>query len=104
MKKLICAFFATLSIAQADTLATAPNGAGGLLVLTDVPCSESSSFYAYTSHPNAETQFGCWFSDSSMVHITWRGGVVRSYELTGWNVNQDILKKMRSRSKGSTTL
>lgn len=101
MKKLFCIFFATLSIAHADTLATAPNNAGGLLVLTDVPCEGTRQYHAYTSHPSSETMFGCWFSDSSMVHITWKNGSVRSYELTGWEVNQEVLRKMRSKGKNS---
>ena len=102
MKKLFCILFATLSIAQADTLATAPNNAGGLLVLTDVPCEGTKKYHAYTSHPSSETQFGCWFSDSSMVHITWRNGSVRSYELDGWEINLEVLRKMRSKPKGTT--
>lgn len=104
MKKLLCIFFATLSIAQADTLATTLNNAGGLLVLTDVPCEGTRQYHAYTSHPTAETQFGCWFSDSSMVHITWRNGSVRSYDLNGWDINQDVLRRMRAKTRNSTNL
>ena len=99
MKKLICLFLATLSIAYADTLATTPNNAGGLLVLTDVPCDGTRGFHVYSSSPNSDTLFGCWFSDSSMVHITWRNGSVRSYELTGWEINEQVLRKMRTRNK-----
>ena len=99
MKKLICIFFATLSIAYADTLATSPNNAGGLLVLTDVPCEGSKGFHVYSSSPNSDTLFGCWFSDSVMIHITWKDGSVRSYDFTGWQVNVEVAKKLKSKNR-----
>lgn len=101
MKKLVCIFLATLSIAQADTLATSPNNANGLLVLTDVPCESTNQFHAYSTNPTSDTLFGCWFSDSSMVHITWKNGSVRSYPLTGWNVNSEVSKKMKPKTKNN---
>lgn len=101
MKKLICIFLATLSIANAETLATTPNGVKGLIVLTDVPCDSSSQFYVYTTSPTSDTVFGCWFIDSSMIHISWKNGSIRSYDFTGWDVNKEVLKKMKEKNKNN---
>ena len=101
MKKLVCIFLATLSIAQADTLATSPNNANGLLVLTDVTCEGTNQFHVYSTNPTGNTLFGCWFSDSSMVHVTWKDGSVRSYPLENWNINKDVAKKMKSKTKNN---
>ena len=102
MKKLICIFLATLSIAHADTLATTPNGVNGFIVLTDVPCESSSGqFHVYSTSPTSDTLFGCWFSDSSMVHITWKNGSIRSYDFTGWEINKEVSRRMKSKNKNN---
>lgn len=99
MKKLICIFLATLSIAHAEVVATAKNNANGLLVLTDEPCEGTAKYFAYSSSDSASTQFGCWFSDSVMIHITWKDGSVRSYDFTGWQVNVEVAKKLKSKNR-----
>jgi hypothetical protein len=99
MKKLICIFLATLSIANAEVVASVKNNANGLLVLTDEVCEGNSKFFAYSTSDSANTQFGCWFSDSLMIHITWRDGSVRSYDFTGWQVNVEVAKKLKSKNR-----
>ena len=98
MKKLICIFFATASIAYADTFATYRNSAGGQIVLTDVPCDGTTQYVAYASSPRSDTLFGCWFSDSTMIHVTWKDGSIRSYEFDGWNVNMEVAKRLKAKN------
>lgn len=98
MKKLICIFLTTASMAYADTLATHPNSAGGQIVLTDVPCEGVVKYVVYSSSPRSDTLFGCWFSDATMIHITWNDGSTRAYEFDGWNVNMEVSKKMKAKN------
>ena len=100
MKKLFLGLSLVLSqFCNAETVATARNSGGGLIVLTDVSCTKESGFVAYSNHPSARTQFGCWWSDSTMVHITWSDGDFRSYELSGWTVNTEVANRMRRKEK-----
>ena len=100
MKKLLIALFLIAGSAHADTVATANNNAGGMLVITDIPCNNSSGWYAYASARTVSTLFGCWWSDQTMVHITWNDGDVRSYPLNIWDVNLEIAKKLGDKNKG----
>lgn len=88
-----------LQVCNADTVATARNSGGGLMVLTDVDCNGNRGFVAYSSHPSFRTQFGCWWSDNSMVHITWTDGEMRSYELSTWTVNVEVANRMRKKDR-----
>ena len=102
MKKLLLIALLAFKCAYADTAATFPNNAGGLTVLTDVQCDRQRGFYAYSQNPRGSTQFGCWWSDSTMVHITWNDGELRSYTFTGMDLNLPVLNRMRARqNKGN---
>lgn len=90
--------------AKADTVGWMPNNGGGKIVITDKDCqSDSRQFMAYTTSSSISTQFGCWFSDDVMVHITWEStGSFKSYPLENWNINSDVLKRLRQRLKGGS--
>ena len=87
------------STVYADTVATMLNNSGGKIVLTDKDCqSDSRQFMAYTTSNSVSTQFGCWFSDDSMVHITWEStGAFKSYALEDWNVNAEVAKRLKKK-------
>jgi hypothetical protein len=95
MKKLLLSLILAVSPVLADTVATMNNDGGGIMVLTDVPCKDGGGYHMYSQSPNYRTLFGCWWSDSSMVHVTWYDGEVRSYPLALWRVNLEVARRMR---------
>ena len=98
MKKILVLLLLSLSAhANADTVAWMQNQGGGKIVLTDKDCQEDSrQFMAYASSNSISTQFGCWFSDDMMVHITWSStGNFKSYPIENWNINQEALNKLK---------
>lgn len=97
MKPLITLSLCMALTAWADTIATVPNTADGKMVLTDIKCTDKPGWVVYSSSPKATTQFGCWFSDDSMVHITWSDGDFRSYPLNRWEINFDVLQRLRNK-------
>ena len=95
MKKLFLSLVLAVSPVLADTVATMTNDNGGIMVLTDVSCRDGSGYHMYSQSPNYRTLFGCWWSDSSMVHVTWSDGEIRSYPLALWRVNIEVARRMR---------
>jgi len=95
MKKLLLSLILAASPVLADTVATLNNDNGGIMVLTDVPCKGEGGYHIDSQSPNYRTLFGCWWSDSSMVHVTWTDGEVRSYPLSVWRVNIEVARRMR---------
>ena len=95
MKKLFLSLILAAAPVLADTVATMSNDSGGIMVLTDVSCRDGSGYHMYSQSPNYRTMFGCWWSDSSMVHVTWSDGEVRSYPLGLWRVNIEVTRRMR---------
>ena len=95
MKKLALILAFLSACAYADTIATTENKAGGTVILTDVPCKNGSGYYVYSQSPTASTQFGCWWSDDAMVHITWSDGDVRSYPFNIFRVNKKNSDRLR---------
>lgn len=87
MKKLLLILLLATT-ANADTIATAENNNGGLLVLTDVQCKEKKTLVAYSTNKNNQTLFGCWFLDDSFVFITWNDGDTRTYPFYIWNMRK----------------
>lgn len=105
MKKILVLLLLCLSAhVSADTVGWMPNNGGGKIVITDKDCqSDSRQFMAYTTSSSISTQFGCWFSDDVMVHITWEStGSFKSYPLENWNINDSVIKRLRQRLKGSS--
>lgn len=104
MKKILFVCFMLVSnMVVADTVGWMANNGGGKIVLTDKDCqSDSRQFMAYASSASIGTQFGCWFSDDAMVHITWESTeTLRSYPLEQWNINSEVAKRLRQRLKSS---
>ena len=62
------------------------NDGGGKIVLTDENCKRGMGKVAYSTHPTARTQLGCWTADDLAVHIQWNGNDLRSYDYEGWYV------------------
>jgi hypothetical protein len=86
MKKFLAIGLLLSANCFADTIATSPNQSGGMFVLTDVKCTNEAGLVAYTTKPNSNTGFGCWFVDDNFVHINWKAVGLRSYELSGWTM------------------
>ena len=106
MKKLLVILMLGLSTqVMADTVGWMHNNGGGKIVLTDKDCQEDSrQFMAYATSNSVSTQFGCWFSDDVMVHITWSStGSFKSYALENWNINGEVLRRLRQRLKGNSS-
>lgn len=104
MKKILVLLLLSLSVhANADTVGWMPNNGGGKIVLTDKDCPDDArQFMAYTTSSTVSTQFGCWFSDDVMVHITWSStGSFKAYPLENWTLNESVIKRLRQRIKGS---
>ena len=104
MKKLLLVALLFSFNAHADTVAWLENQSGGKIVLTDATCPDDPrQFTAYGTSPSISTQFGCWFSDDMMVHITWsKSGNFKSYPLELWNVNDNVAKKLRRKNQDSS--
>lgn len=106
MKKMLALLLLCLSAAhvKADTVAWMDNNGGGKIVLTDKTCNtDARQYLAYASSNSISTQFGCWFSDDIMVHITWeRSGNFKSYPLDDWNINTEVARKLKKKQNGST--
>lgn len=86
MKKLFLALALVLQICNAETIATQPNVAGGMIVLTDVKCKTGKSMVAYGTTKDGQTSFGCWFLDDNFVFIRWDDGTVRTYPFDVWQM------------------
>lgn len=101
MKKILVSLLLCLSAAaaNADTVGWMYNNGGGKIILTDRDCEgDARQFMAYASSQSVSTQFGCWFSDDSMVHITWTAsGNFKSYPLESWTLNNEVVKRLRQR-------
>ena len=102
MRKLTLTLLLACMGAHADTVGMVNNKGGGVIVLTDVSCKTESGYYVYSQLPNAPTQFGCWWSDDAMVHITWSDGEFRSYPLNAFTVNHRNADRMRARENRKT--
>jgi hypothetical protein len=105
MKKIVVLLLLCLSAhASADTAAWMPNNGGGKIVLTDKDCPDDARQYmAYTTSNTISTQFGCWFSDDLMVHITWSStGSFKSYPLENWTLNSEVIRRMKNRLNKSS--
>lgn len=87
MKKLILILMLATA-AHADTVATAQNNGGGLLVLTDIKCKDKKSMVAYSTLPNARTGVGCWFIDDNFVFILWDDNDLRTYPFEIWDTKR----------------
>ena len=90
MRKLLIALAMLPALAQAEALFETTNKGGGKIVLTDEYCNDNRYRLAYATHPDIETQMGCWTADNSSIHIKWYEGELRSYNYSGW---VDLRKK-----------
>jgi hypothetical protein len=66
-------------MAHADTVATATNASGGMIVLTNTKCSNKTGMVAYTNDNVGRTTLGCWFAEDTFVFVAWSDGDVRTY-------------------------
>ena len=87
MKKLLLTLLLAVGVAQAATVATTKNEAGGMAVLTDLPCEgRKDTFIAYTVYSGSRTLFGCWAMDDNFIFIRWSDGDVRTYPFHIWDI------------------
>ena len=82
MKKILFAIALLLSLnSYADTLATLPNNAGGLMYFSDVQCDGKGSAWkvVYSTNSTGQTFWGCWFFLDSMIHVQWNSGKTSAF-------------------------
>ncbi len=84
MIRLLLALLMIPAMGKAEALFETANTGGGKIVLTDEYCNDNNHRLAYATHPEGETQMGCWTADNSHIHVKWYGGQLRSYDYTGW--------------------
>lgn len=84
MRKLLIALAFIPALAQAEASFELKNQSGGKMVLTDIKCTNSNGYVAYSTMPNNTTLTGCWSADSEYVHILWSDGDFRSYPAKAW--------------------
>ena len=95
VQKLLLTLLLAAGVAQAGTVATTKNEAGGIAVLTDEECTgRKNAWVAYSIHTGNKVLFGCWAMDDNFVFIRWEDGDVRNYPLTIWDI--------KTKKKGST--
>jgi hypothetical protein len=83
MKKLLLVLSLVCSFAHSETIATLQNGAGGIIVLTDVKCDKNSRV-VYSNDSGGNTWMGCWFFDDNFVFIKWSDGAIKTYPFNVW--------------------
>lgn len=78
MKKLLIALMLVAGVAQAETVATLPNQAGGKIVLTNEVCKDPSTGEVYSSlrrcynyGASGNTSEGCYFVEDESVVVVW---------------------------------
>lgn len=72
------------AVVSAANIAFLPNKGGGYIVLSDEACTSKPNYkFAFSTHPESRTIFGCWTSDANFIHIHWTASdEVRSYLIT----------------------
>lgn len=73
--------------ASAGTLFILPNTAGGLIHLTDTPCSKNT-YVVYTRTAKGNTSVGCWLVSAAdeMVFVRWNDGEYSTYPTGAFGV------------------
>lgn len=84
MKKFLIWLLMIPAMGKAEALFETSNKGGGKIVLTDEYCNDGKHRLAYATHPDIDTQMGCWTADNSHIHIRWYNGSLRSYDYNGW--------------------
>ena len=84
MIRLLLTLLMIPAMGKAEALFETSNKGGGKIVLTDEYCNDGKHRLAYATHPDIDTQMGCWVADNSHIHIRWYGGSLRSYDYSGW--------------------
>jgi hypothetical protein len=102
MKKMLVSLGLLLSVAtnaEAETLATMPNEAGGKIVLTDEICKHDGRVFdklnrAYNYGVSGATGEGCWGVEDETVMVYWIDTNRKSrYPLVNFNINPNYSKK-----------
>lgn len=86
MNKLLLGLVLVSTSAFCEPIAYTMNEGGGKIVITNEQCNGSTYKLAYATHPNTNTQFGCWYSDQIGIHINWNTSGLRSYDYSGWSM------------------
>lgn len=106
MRKLIVGALLTglCSIAQAETIATMPNRAGGKIVLTDDACVYQGKNYnnlnrAYNYTESGYTQEACWGIEGETVVVFWlESSQKMRYPIENFTMNQNYKGGRRGKS------
>jgi len=84
MNKLLLGLVLVSTSAFCEPIAYTANEGGGKIVVTNETCNGSTYKLAYATHPDINTQFGCWYSDQVGIHINWSNSGMRFYDFKGW--------------------
>lgn len=78
MKKLLIALMLVAGVAQAETIATLPNQAGGKIVLTNETCKDpvtgeiySALRRSYNYSSAGGSSEGCWLVEDETIVVVW---------------------------------
>ena len=106
MRKLIIGALLALTttLANAETVATQPNQAGGKIVLTDDACVHKGKTYdklnrAYNYGSAGHTGEGCWGVEDETVIVYWIDTDKKMrYPATAFTMNPNYSKSKNNRS------
>lgn len=75
--------------AQADTLATLKNRAGGVMYFSDAQCPGKDQYWKviYSTLSGGQTIWGCWFYADGMVHVKWDSGQTSAFKASDLTIN-----------------
>lgn len=69
---LLCVLLASCASAEAATIATMPNQAGGEIALMDIPCADREGMFVVVGRAGTgATVRGCWVFDEPYVVVKW---------------------------------
>lgn len=105
---VILALFSLLIIVSpvhAATFASAANGNGGRIVLTDVPAKDcgKDSFILYARASNGKVIYGCWTFREGEIVAQYDDGSVRIYDLEGWTMGEKYQDKPKQQGNSAPT-
>jgi hypothetical protein len=90
VKRLALVFLLVAGACQADELMTANNTEGGLIVLTNEPCTrklpfkKKADYLVYANNKYGYVQFGCWNMSKVSVFAQWETGTFTAYNRTSF--------------------
>lgn len=88
MKKLLLILLLAAGMAQADTIATMRNQAGGFIYLTNTQTKDCKpeGRVVYATSDGGGSTWGCWFLIDDMIHVAWDAGGTSAFKVTSFTL------------------